>query len=275
MTNINKPERELSSEEERAFDGITFEVEEEEHTHEGHKVKRRGIYLWPNLITTLALLSGFYSIIASMNGDYSQAVYAIFIAALFDGLDGRVARAIGAQSPFGEQFDSLSDLLAFGVAPAILMYSWSLNHLGRIGLAACFVYTACAAFRLARFNVQIGVVDKRYFIGVASPLAAVMIISLVLVARDFPEVFDLRETGIQVFNAVVIAAVGLLMISNMKYYSFKTVDRKRVPFAVLPIIVFILAAVTYNIPVGILVISIIYALSGFVTTFLARKQTAA
>ena len=275
MTNINKPERDISSKEESAFDGITFEVEEEEHTHEGQKVKRRGIYLWPNLITTAALLSGFYSIIASMNGEYTQAVYAIFIAALFDGLDGRVARAIGAQSPFGEQFDSLSDLLAFGVAPAILMYSWSLHDLGRIGLAACFVYTACAAFRLARFNVQIGVVDKRYFIGVASPLAAVMIISLVLVARDFPAVFDLRETGIQITNAVTIIAVGLLMISNIKYYSFKTVDRKRVPFAVLPIIVFVLAAVTYNIPVGILVISLIYALSGFVTTFLAQKNTAA
>lgn len=274
MTNINKPERENSTKEENAFDGITFEVVEEEHTHEGQKVKRRGIYLWPNLITTAALLSGFYSIIASMNGDYTQAVYAIFIAALLDGLDGRVARAIGAQSPFGEQFDSLSDLLAFGVAPAILMYSWSLHDLGRIGLAACFVYTACAAFRLARFNVQIGVVDKRYFIGVASPLAAVMIISLVLVAKDFPEVFDLREHGIQIVNAVVIAAVGLLMISNMKYYSFKTVERKRVPFAVLPIAVFILAAVTYNIPVGILVISIIYAFSGFVTTFLTRKNTA-
>ena len=277
MTNITKPEGEVSSKpkDESTFDGITFEVEEEEHTHEGQKVKRRGIYLWPNLITTAALLSGFYSIIASMNGDYTQAVYAIFIAALFDGLDGRVARAIGAQSPFGEQFDSLSDLLAFGVAPAILMYSWSLHDLGRIGLAACFVYTACAAFRLARFNVQIGVVDKRYFIGVASPLAAVMIISLVLVARDFPEVFNLQDVGIQAVNAAVIVAVGLLMISNIKYYSFKTVDRKRVPFAVLPIIVFILAAVTYNIPVGILVLSIIYALSGFVTTFLARKHTAA
>ena len=272
MTNINKPERENSTKEENAFDGITFEVVEEEHTHEGQKVKRRGIYLWPNLITTAALLSGFYSIIASMNGDYTQAVYAIFIAALLDGLDGRVARAIGAQSPFGEQFDSLSDLLAFGVAPAILMYSWSLHDLGRLGLAACFVYTACAAFRLARFNVQIGVVDKRYFIGVASPLAAVMIISLVLVARDFPAVFDLREKGIQAINAAVIISVGLLMISNIKYYSFKTVDRKRVPFAVLPIIVFILAAVTYNIPVGILIISIIYALSGFVTTFMAKKN---
>ncbi len=272
MTNTNKPEREISSTKESTFDGITFEVEEEEHTHEGQKVKRRGIYLWPNLITTAALLSGFYSIIASMSQDYTHAVYAIFIAALLDGLDGRVARAIGAQSPFGEQFDSLSDLLAFGVAPAILMYSWSLHDLGRIGLAACFVYTACAAFRLARFNVQIGVVDKRYFIGVASPLAAVMIISLVLVARDFPEFFNLQELGGQILNAVIIIAVGLLMISNIKYYSFKTVERKRVPFFVLPIIVFVFAAMTYNIPVGIFVISIIYALSGFVTTFLARNN---
>ena len=173
MTSINKPESEPSARDEHAFDGITFEVEEEEHTQEGQKVKRRGIYLWPNLITTAALLSGFYSIIASMNGDFTHAIYAIFLAALLDGLDGRVARAIGAQSAFGEQYDSLSDLLAFGVAPAILMYSWSLHDLGRIGLACCFVYTACAAFRLARFNVQIGVVDKRYFIGVASPLAAI------------------------------------------------------------------------------------------------------
>ncbi|UIP95468.1 CDP-diacylglycerol--serine O-phosphatidyltransferase [Acinetobacter johnsonii] len=272
MTNINKPESESSPRSTPTFDGITFEVEEEEHTQEGQKVKRRGIYLWPNLITTAALLSGFYSIIASMNGNFQQAIYAIFLAALLDGLDGRVARAIGAQSAFGEQYDSLSDLLAFGVAPAILMYSWSLDSLGRIGLACCFVYTAGAAFRLARFNVQIGVVDKRYFIGVASPLAAIIIISLVWVGLDFPEIFDIRERGIQVISAAVIVSVGLLMISNIKYYSFKTVDRKRVPFFVLPIAVFIFAAMTYNIPVGILVISLIYALSGFVTTFLARRQ---
>ena len=271
MTNSPKSDSDLKKEE-LSFDGITFEVEEEEQTHEGQKVKRRGIYLWPNLITTAALLSGFYSIIASMNGNFTQAIYAIFLAALLDGLDGRVARAIGAQSAFGEQYDSLSDLLAFGVAPAILMYSWSLNDLGRIGLACCFIYTACAAFRLARFNVQIGVVDKRYFIGVASPLAALMIVSLVWVGRDFPELYDIREIGLQILNAVIIIAVGLLMISNIKYYSFKTFDRKRVPFFVLPIAVFILAAMTYNIPVGILVISIIYALSGFVTTFMARKN---
>ena len=256
---------------ERSFDGLTFEVVEEEHTQEGKKV-RRGIYLWPNLITTAALLCGFYSIIASMNGEFNQAIYAIFLAALFDGLDGRVARAIGAQSAFGEQYDSLSDLLAFGVAPAILMYSWSLNDLGRIGLACCFIYTACAAFRLARFNVQIGVVDKRYFIGIASPLAAIMVVSLVWVGADYPHIFTLNDFTIQLMNAFIMVVVGVLMISNVKYYSFKSLDRKRVPFVVMLPVVLIFAAITYNIPVGILVVSLIYALSGFVTSFMAKRE---
>ena len=271
MTNSPKPDADLNNRD-HSFDGITFEVEEEEQTHEGQKVKRRGIYLWPNLITTAALLSGFYSIIASMNGNFNQAIYAIFLAALLDGLDGRVARAIGAQSAFGEQYDSLSDLLAFGVAPAILMYSWSLHDLGRIGLACCFIYTACAAFRLARFNVQIGVVDNRYFIGIASPLAAVTVISMVWVGRDFPLLFDLKDIVVQVVNCVVMVSVGLLMISNIKYYSFKQMDRKRVPFVVMLPVVLIFAAITYNIPVGILIVSILYILSGFITTLLAKKN---
>ncbi|KAA8734507.1 CDP-diacylglycerol--serine O-phosphatidyltransferase [Acinetobacter qingfengensis] len=253
-----------------SFEGITFEVVEEEHTETG-KVHRRGIYLWPNLITTAALLSGFYSIIASMNGEYQQAVYAIILAALFDGLDGRVARAIGAQSAFGEQYDSLSDLLAFGVAPAILMYSWSVHDLGRIGLACCFIYTACAAFRLARFNVQIGVVDKRYFIGVASPLAAIIVICSVWVQRDLSKIIDLSQTWILIVNAATMVIVGLLMISNLKYYSFKVMDRKRVPFVIMLPVVLVFAAITYNIPVGILVVSVIYALSGIVTTLMNKK----
>lgn len=255
------------------FEGLTFEVVEEEDTEVG-KVHRRGIYLWPNLITTAALLCGFYSIIASMNGEFQRAIYAIILAALFDGLDGRVARAIGAQSPFGEQFDSLSDLLAFGVAPAILMYSWSANDLGRIGLACCFVYTACAAFRLARFNVQIGVVDKKYFIGVASPLAAIMIICSVWVQRDFHDVIDLNSLWIQLVNVITMVIVGLLMVSNLKYFSFKVMDRKRVPFVLLLPIVFILAAMTYNIPLGLLIISVVYAISGIFTTLFARKAAA-
>lgn len=272
MTNMQNPKND-ATESDHSFDGITFEVVEEEQTQEGQKVKRRGIYLWPNLITTAALLSGFYSITASMNGEFLPAVYAIFLAALLDGLDGRVARAIGAQSAFGEQYDSLSDLLAFGVAPAILMYSWSLHDLGRIGLACCFIYTACAAFRLARFNVQIGVVDKRYFIGIASPLAAILVITLIWVSRDYPFIFDIRDTVIQIVYAVYMVVVALLMISNIKYYSFKQMDRKRVPFVVMLPVVLIFAAITYNIPMGILIVSIIYALSGFVTTLFARKQS--
>ena len=261
-----------SQDKDESYDGITFEVVEEERDLDGTKKVHRGIYLWPNLITTAALLSGFYSIIASMNGDYIQAIYAIFLAALFDGLDGRVARAIGAQSAFGEQFDSLSDLLAFGVAPAILMYSWSLNDLGRIGLACCFIYTACAAFRLARFNVQIGSVDKRYFIGIASPLAAIIVIALVWVGQGNPDIFDLKHSVVQALNCAVMVFVGLLMVSNMKYYSFKQLDRKRVPFAVMLPVVLVFSAITYNIPVGILVVSLLYVLSGFVTTIMARKK---
>ena len=272
MTNRQNPKND-STESDHSFDGITFEVVEEEQTQEGQKVKRRGIYLWPNLITTAALLSGFYSITASMNGEFLQAIYAIFLAALLDGLDGRVARAIGAQSAFGEQYDSLSDLLAFGVAPAILMYSWSLHNLGRIGLACCFIYTACAAFRLARFNVQIGTVDKRYFIGIASPLAAILVITLIWVSRDYPFIFEIRDTVIQIVYAVYMVVVALLMISNIKYYSFKQMDRKRVPFVVMLPVVLVFAAITYNIPMGILIVSIIYALSGFVTTLFARKQS--
>ena len=252
-------------------DGITFEVVEET-SENGKKVRNTGIYLLPNLFTTAALFSGFYAIIASMQGRFEPAAIAIFFAALFDGMDGRVARMTNTQSAFGEQYDSLSDLVSFGVAPAILVFSWSLQTLGKFGWICAFIYTVCAAFRLARFNVQIGVVDKRYFIGIASPLAAVTVISLVWVGRDYPFVFDLKDIVIQVINCIVMIMVGLLMISNIKYYSFKQMDRKRVPFVVMLPVVLIFAAITYNIPVGILVVCIIYALSGFVTTLFAKKN---
>lgn len=271
MTNRPKPDDEYSDEK---HDGFTFEVIEEEDTSEGQRVKRRGIYLWPNLITTAAMLCGFYSIVASMESHYLHALYAIFLAAFLDGLDGRVARAIGAQSAFGEQLDSLSDLIAFGLSPAILMYSWSLHSLGRIGLACCFIYAACAAFRLARFNVQIGSVDKSYFIGIASPLGAILVVSLVWVSRDYPHLFDVKDKTIQIAYAVFMVIVGILMVSNMKYYSFKQVDRSRVPFIVMLPVVMILAAMTYNIPVGILVVSLFYVFSGLITTFFGKDKIA-
>lgn len=255
-------------------DGLTFEIVEEEQTQEGQRIKSKGIYLWPNLITTAALLSGFYSIIASSNNEFVHAIFAIFLAALLDGLDGRVARWTGAQSAFGEQYDSLSDMLSFGVAPAMLMFNWALEPLGRIGLACAFIYTACAAFRLARFNVQIGTVDKRYFIGLASPLAAILVISAVWVGIDNPDLFIVTDRLWQVIYAVVIVIAGLLMISNVKYFSFKQLDRQRVPFAVMLPVVLILGAVIYNIPIGILIVALIYALSGIVTTLNSRNSQA-
>ncbi|MDO4223397.1 MAG: CDP-diacylglycerol--serine O-phosphatidyltransferase [Acinetobacter sp.] len=273
MTQYNAPNHAPNNkpQQNHVFDGIAFEVVEEEHTNEGQKVRKRGIYLVPNSITTAALLSGFYAIIAAMNAEYTQGLVAIFIAALLDGLDGRVARAMGAQSAFGEQFDSLSDMLAFGVAPAILMYSWCLNGLGRIGLACCFIYTACAAFRLARFNVQIGTVDKRYFIGIASPLAAITVISAIWVGLEHPMLINISQTSVQITFAVMMVIIGLLMVSNIKYYSFKQMDRKRVPFIAMIPIVLIFAALTYNIPVGILILAIAYICSGFITTLMAKR----
>lgn len=251
------------------YDGLTFEVIEKED-NEGQQVVSRGVYLAPNLITTLSLLSGFFSILASTQGYFYKASLAIFLSAILDGMDGRVARMLNAQSPFGEQYDSLADMLAFGVAPAILIYSFALQPLGRIGIGCAFVFTACAAFRLARFNVQIGVVDKKYFVGLASPLAAILVTSAVMVAVDHPQWLGVYTNAVMVLCAVWVVVCGLLMVSNIKYYSFKEFDKKRVPFFVLIIFVLIMGIVLSDIPVGILAIGVIYALSGIVTTLRAK-----
>jgi CDP-diacylglycerol--serine O-phosphatidyltransferase len=253
-------------------DGLTFEIIEEERTHEGSRVRSKGIYLFPNLITTAALLCGFYSIIASTGGQFEKAIFAIFLAALLDGLDGRVARAMNAQSPFGEQFDSLSDMLSFGVAPAILAYSWILSPLGRIGLACAFIYTACAAFRLARFNVQIAVVDKRYFIGLASPLAALVLASGIWVGIDNPAIIDSSLLGWKIIYAILSVVAGFLMVSNVRYFSFKEMDRKRVPFVIMMPVVLILIGMFYNIPMGLFCVGLIYAASGIVSAVMSRSK---
>jgi len=263
-----------NSPEDDDHDGLTFEIIEEERTHEGSKVRSKGIYLFPNMITTAALLCGFYSIIASTGGQFEKAVYAIFLAALFDGLDGRVARWTNAQSAFGEQFDSLSDMLSFGVAPAILVYSWILSPLGRIGLACAFIFTACAAFRLARFNVQIAVVDKRYFIGLASPLAALVLASGIWVGIDNPSIIDSSMLGWKIVYAVLAVIAGFLMVSNVRYFSFKEMDRKRVPFAIMLPVVLLLIAIVYDIPLGLFFVGLIYAASGIVSAFMARSKKA-
>ena len=247
------------------FDGLTFEVIEKEVT-DGRPVVSRGVYLVPNAFTTASLLSGFFSILSSTQGDFKIAAFAIFLSAILDGADGRAARMLNAQSAFGEQYDSLADMLAFGVAPAILIYSFALQPLGRIGIACAFVFTACAAFRLARFNVQIGEVDKKYFIGLASPLAAILVTSAVLVALEHNAWIGEYDTAIMIASAAWVVICGLLMVSNIKYYSFKEFDKKRVPFVMLIVAVLIMGIVLYDIPVGFLAIGVIYALSGIVTT---------
>lgn len=253
-------------------DGLTFEIIEEERTTEGSRVRSKGIYLFPNMITTAALLCGFYSIISSTGGQFEKAIYAIFLAALFDGLDGRVARWTNAQSAFGEQFDSLSDMLSFGVAPAILVYSWILQPLGRIGLACAFIFTACAAFRLARFNVQIAVVDKRYFIGLASPLAALVLASGIWVGIDNPSWIDSSLLGWKIVYAILAVIVGFLMVSNVRYFSFKEMDRKRVPFVIMLPVVLLLITIVYDIPLGLFFVGLIYAASGIVSAFIERSK---
>lgn len=230
----------------------------EEVSEGGEKVRHRGVYLLPNLFTTGALFCGFYAIVSSMNGNFSHAAIAIFVAMLLDGMDGRVARMTNTQSAFGEQYDSLADMVSFGVAPALVVFSWVLQDLGRWGWAAAFVYVACAALRLARFNTQIGVVDKKYFMGLASPAAASIIAATVWVW------FDNLPTGIwAAVVALLTAFTGLLMVSNFRYTSFKGLNfRGRVPFAFMLLVVLVFASLIIYQQQGILVIAVIYGLSG-------------
>lgn len=257
-------------------DGLTFEVIEPVRMAD-KTIAQKGVYLIPNSFTLLSLLAAFYSITQSALGGqvhFWKACVAIFISAMLDGMDGRAARMFNAQSPFGEQMDSLADCIAFGLAPAVLMYHYALQPLGRVGLACAFVYAACAAMRLARFNVQIGVVDKKYFIGVASPLAAILISTFIMVSMDWQDVLPRDGRTFQIMAAVWVVIAGLLMVSNLKYHSFKEFDKKRVPFVVLIVIVLILGIVLYDIPAGLLGISVVYALSGIVTALMnkVRKQ---
>lgn len=229
----------------------------EEVSEGGKKVRHRGVYLLPNLFTTGALFGGFYAIVSAMNGNFTHAAVAIFVSMMLDGMDGRVARMTNTQSAFGEQYDSLADMVSFGVAPALVVFSWVLQDLGRWGWAAAFIYMACAALRLARFNTQIGVVDKKYFIGLASPAAASVIAGMVWVWSSVTPEFP---WGIVV--AVVTALVGLLMVSNFRYTSFKSMDfRGRVPFAFMLLVVLIFASLIIYQEQGILAIAVLYALS--------------
>lgn len=239
----------------------------EETVEDGQRVKRRGIYLLPNLFTTGALFSGFYAIVSAMNGTFDVAAIAIFVSMILDGLDGRVARMTNTQSAFGAEYDSLADMVSFGVAPALVSFSWVLKDLGKFGWIAAFIFVAGAALRLARFNVQIGSVDKRWFIGLPSPSAAAIVAGMVWTLHDY----ELTHWGYQVLVGVIVAAAGLLMVSNVRYYSFKDLDLKgRVPFVMLLVLVLLFAIVSIDPATILLVFFLGYGLSGPLRALLRR-----
>lgn len=253
---------------------LLVDEHEEEVSIGGRTERRKGVYLLPNLFTTGALFAGFYAIIAALRGDYEAAAIAIFVAMVFDGLDGRVARLTNTSSKFGAEYDSLSDMVSFGVAPALVVFSWALDGLGKFGWSVAFIYVACAALRLARFNTRIDTADKNYFTGLASPAAAAIIASAVWVCHDEGWVGAGLPWELAVIVGLLTALVGVLMIANFPYYSFKGIDfRGRVPFVVMIVVVLVFGLVTVDPPRILLLAFLAYAASGPVTQFLKwRKQ---
>ncbi len=246
-----------------------------------HRRWRKGIYVLPNSFTLAALFGGFYAIVMAMNGRFEAAAVGVFCAMVLDSLDGRVARMTHTQSAFGEQMDSLSDMVSFGAAPALIAYEWALRPLGRWGWIAAFVYCSCAALRLARFNVNTGVVDKRYFQGMPSPAAAALVAgfiwltsALLVSHRDVPifgEVIALfgghpasREDLSWIMFAITLFA-GLTMVTNIPYYSFKDAGMaKSVPFISLVVVVLVLALVSIEPATMLFLIFVVYSVSGYI-----------
>jgi CDP-diacylglycerol--serine O-phosphatidyltransferase len=239
-----------------------------------NRVRRRGIYLLPNLFTTAALFAGFYAIVQAMNVNFDYASVAIFVAMVLDGLDGRVARMTHTQSAFGAEYDSLSDMVCFGAAPALIMYEWVLRDLGKLGWIAAFVYVAGAALRLARFNTLLEVADKRWFQGLPSPSAAALVAGLVWVVDDLG--YDPAPLRWLAWFVTIFA--GLTMVSNLKYFSFKTFNlKKSVPFVVVFLVVVLLALLSWQPPIVLFAGFVAYALSGYVVSawFAVRRRRAA
>jgi CDP-diacylglycerol--serine O-phosphatidyltransferase len=225
--------------------------------------RRRGVYLLPNLFTTAGLFAGFYGIVAALKGEFEMAAMAIFIAMAMDNLDGRIARLTHTQSAFGVQYDSLADMVSFGIGPALILYKWSLFSMGKLGWLAAFIYTAGAALRLARFNTQVGIADKRYFQGLASPAAAGLVMSLVWVSAPYG--FQAERMA---WPALVLTvAAGLLMVSNIRYHSFKNLNFKgRVPFVTGLMVVLAFVLISLSPPRVFFLVFLIYAVSGPVLT---------
>ena len=232
-------------------------------------IRRRGIYLLPNLFTTGALFAGFYAITSAMGGQFVTATVAIFAAMILDGLDGRVARLTNTQSEFGAQYDSLSDMVSFGAAPALVMYLWAFSSLGKLGLCAAFIHMAGGALRLARFNTQLTSADKRYFQGLPSPAAAAILAGFIWfsIEHDYP---------IEIVKYIAIAltiTTGLLMVSNFRYSSFKEIDLKgKVPFFVAIAVMLAIAFIMAQPQTMLFLLFLGYAISGPVITLVFRKR---
>lgn len=226
------------------------------------RMRDRGIYLLPNLFTTGALFAGFYAIVQAMNGRFENAAVAILIAMVLDGLDGRVARMTHTQSAFGAEFDSLSDMVSFGVAPALVVYEFALQGMGKFGWIAAFIYCAGAALRLARFNTQLEApTDKRFFQGLPSPAAAALIASFVWVMVEY----DIAGPDVRWAAAFLALFAGLTMVSNFKYYSGKEINlRKSVPFFVILLVVLAFIVISTSPPEVLFGVFILYGLSGYV-----------
>ncbi|WP_101046745.1 CDP-diacylglycerol--serine O-phosphatidyltransferase [Macromonas nakdongensis] len=225
-----------------------------------HKNPHKGIYMLPNMITLAALFGGFYAVVMAMNGRFDLATVGIFVAMVLDSLDGRVARLTNTQSAFGEQMDSLSDMVSFGAAPALIAYEWALRDLGRWGWIAAFVYCACAALRLARFNVNTGVVDKRYFQGLPSPAAAALVAGFIWLATEAG--YDGLSLEWPMFALTLYA--GLTMVTNVPFYSFKDLSlKKSVPFAAIVLVALGIAIINIHPPTVLFGLFVGYGLSGY------------
>ena len=233
------------------------------------KIRRRGIYILPNLFTLAALFAGFYAIVQAMNLNFDQAAIAIFVAAILDSLDGRVARLTKTQSAFGAEFDSLADMVSFGAAPALVMYEWALRDLGKLGWVAAFLYCAGAALRLARFNVMLDVADKRWFTGIPSPAAGALVAGFIWIIDDY----NIDPQAVRWWALFVTVFAGLTMVSNLKYYSFKAINlRKSVPFVAVLGAALVVALVSLYPPLVLFGAFVAYAVSGYVVTAWLRLR---
>jgi CDP-diacylglycerol--serine O-phosphatidyltransferase len=230
-------------------------------------LRKRGIYLLPNAFTTLNLFAGFYAIVQGMNHEYEKAAVAIFVAMVLDSLDGRVARMTRTQSAFGAEYDSLTDMVSFGAAPALIMYEWALRDLGRVGWIAAFVYCAGAALRLARFNTQLSVADKRWFTGLPSPAAAALVAGMIWVFNDY----QVSGGDVKWFAAAVTIYAGATMVTSVKFYSGKDINlRRAMPFSVALVFLVALLLISIEPPIVLWGLMLAYGVSGYIAWGVTR-----